>query len=138
MSLTLDEVVRAQKRSEVRGITSICSAHPWVLKTALQDRGPLLIESTSAQVNQFGGYTNMTPVDFAGFVRQLAAEEGFPADRLILGGDHLGPNPWRDQPAETAMARAEELAHNMGIVYEGLGGTCGGIIGAIASHVSAR
>jgi hypothetical protein len=30
------------------------------------------------------------------------------------------------------MARAEELAHNVGIVYEGLGGTCGGIIGAIA------
>jgi hypothetical protein len=30
------------------------------------------------------------------------------------------------------MRRAEELACNTGIVYEGLGGTCGGIIGAIA------
>jgi hypothetical protein len=30
------------------------------------------------------------------------------------------------------MNRAEELAGNVGIAYEGLGGTCGGIIGAIA------
>lgn len=30
------------------------------------------------------------------------------------------------------MDRAEKLALNVGIVYEGLGGTCGGIIGAIA------
>jgi hypothetical protein len=30
------------------------------------------------------------------------------------------------------LGRAEELAGNTGIAYEGLGGTCGGIIGAIA------
>jgi hypothetical protein len=30
------------------------------------------------------------------------------------------------------MARAEEVANNSGITYAGLGGTCGGIIGAIA------
>ncbi len=30
------------------------------------------------------------------------------------------------------LARAEQLAGNAGIVYEGLGGTCGGIIGALA------
>ena len=30
----------------------------------------------------------------------------------MLGGDHLGPHRWRDQPAETAMAHAEELVRS--------------------------
>jgi tagatose-1,6-bisphosphate aldolase non-catalytic subunit AgaZ/GatZ len=28
---------------------------------------------------------------------------------VILGGDHLGPNPWKALPAEEAMARAETM-----------------------------
>ena len=52
----------------LKGIYSICSAHPWVLgaamKQALDDGTPLLIESTSNQVDQFGGYTGMKPADF--------------------------------------------------------------------------
>jgi tagatose-1,6-bisphosphate aldolase non-catalytic subunit AgaZ/GatZ len=60
MSHLLDEIVRSQKRQEARGIASICSAHPWVLKAAMQGDGLLLIESTCNQVNQFGGYTGMT------------------------------------------------------------------------------
>ena len=32
-----------------------------------------------------------------------------PDDWLILGGDHLGPSPWRREPAEAAMAKAEAL-----------------------------
>ncbi len=31
------------------------------------------------------------------------------AERLILGGDHLGPNPWRALPAAEAMQRAETM-----------------------------
>ena len=87
----LDEVVRAQKWGAARGIPSICSSHPWVLRNALRGEFPVLIESTCNQVNQFGGYTGMTPPDFVTFVRGLAAENGFPLERLILGGDHLGP-----------------------------------------------
>jgi D-tagatose-bisphosphate aldolase class II non-catalytic subunit len=34
---------------------------------------------------------------------------GFPAERIIFGGDHLGPNPWRRLPAQEAMARAEAM-----------------------------
>ena len=30
-------------------------------------------------------------------VQRIAAEERLPADRIILGGDHLGPNPWRSE-----------------------------------------
>ena len=70
---------------------------------------PLLIEATCNQVNQDGGYTGMTPADFRGFVEAIAARVGFPADRLILGGDHLGPNPWKDLPADQAMAKAEVM-----------------------------
>jgi D-tagatose-1,6-bisphosphate aldolase subunit GatZ/KbaZ len=42
-------------------------------------------------------------------VRARAGAAGLSADRLILGGDHLGPHPWRRRPAAEAMARAREL-----------------------------
>jgi D-tagatose-1,6-bisphosphate aldolase subunit GatZ/KbaZ len=119
MSTVLDEIVHAQKRGETRGITSICSAHPWVLKAAMletlkppssgamsKNSRALLVESTCNQVNQFGGYTGLTPGAFAARMRDLAAENGFPINRLILGGDHLGPGPWQDEPAEKAMQKA--------------------------------
>ncbi len=109
MSDPLHEIVLAQKRGEARGITSICSAHPWVLKTALRGQAPVLVEATCNQVNQFGGYTGMTPADFIHFVRGIAAENSLPADRLILGGDHLGPSPWQDQPMDRAMSQADEM-----------------------------
>jgi len=106
MSYPLDELIRAQKRGEPRGIASICSAHPWVLKAALRGAGPVLIESTCNQVNQFGGYTGMTPADFARFVENIAAQNGFPKGQLLLGGDHLGPSPWQEEPAANAMSKA--------------------------------
>jgi D-tagatose-1,6-bisphosphate aldolase subunit GatZ/KbaZ len=106
MSNLLDEIGLAQKRGEARGIASICSAHPWVLKAALLGDGPVLIESTCNQVNQFGGYTGMTPADFVHFVRGIAAENALPPERLILGGDHLGPSPWQNCPMERAMSHA--------------------------------
>jgi D-tagatose-1,6-bisphosphate aldolase subunit GatZ/KbaZ len=97
----------------LKGIYSICSAHPWVLgaamKQALADDTPLLIESTSNQVDQFGGYTGMKPADFVRFVHLIADRVGLPRERLILGGDHLGPNAWRNLPADEAMQCADAL-----------------------------
>jgi len=65
----LDFIVTAQKYGEARGVTSVCSAHPFVLETALrhglEHKTPVLIEATCNQVNQYGGYTGMTPADFA-------------------------------------------------------------------------
>jgi D-tagatose-1,6-bisphosphate aldolase subunit GatZ/KbaZ len=90
-------------------MASICSAHPWVLKTALQGDGPVLIEATCNQVNQFGGYTGMTPVDFVRFVGSIAEQNGFPKLQLLLGGDHLGPSPWQEEPAANAMAKAVKM-----------------------------
>jgi D-tagatose-1,6-bisphosphate aldolase subunit GatZ/KbaZ len=96
-----------------RGITSVCSAHPLVIEATLRHaarRGDVvLIEATCNQVNQEGGYTGMKPVDFRAFIERIATEVGFPANRIILGGDHLGPNPWRKLAAEDAMARAEAM-----------------------------
>ncbi len=66
----------------------------------------VLIEATCNQVNQEGGYTAMTPVDFRRYIENVAAATDFPAERIILGGDHLGPNPWRTLAAEEAMLRA--------------------------------
>ena len=79
------------------------------MQQAKIDGSPLLIEATSNQVNQFGGYTGMQPADFYRTVFDLAQQEEFPAERLILGGDHLGPNPWQQLPAADAMAHAETM-----------------------------
>jgi D-tagatose-1,6-bisphosphate aldolase subunit GatZ/KbaZ len=112
----LDEIVAAQKRGEARGIPSVCSAHPYVLKETLRVREtfrvPPLIEATCNQVNQFGGYTGMTPADFVRYVRQIAQENGSPFENIILGGDHLGPSVWQAEPAEVAMMRAETLVRD--------------------------
>lgn len=113
MTLRLDDLARLRREGRPRGITSVCSAHPLVLRAALRHGAAtgatVLIEATCNQVNHQGGYTGMTPRDFAALVRRIAAEEGCPATRIVLGGDHLGPNPWRTQPAEIAMAEAERM-----------------------------
>ena len=76
---------------------------------ALEDGTALLVEATSNQVDQFGGYTGMRPADFINFVHEIAARVGFDPQRVLFGGDHLGPNPWRDRPAKEAMALARDL-----------------------------
>jgi len=107
------DLVREHKSGVPIGIAAICSAHPMVLRAeiaqAKADGTPVLIEATSNQVDQFGGYTGMKPADFRDLVLRIAAEEGLPADRIILGGDHLGPNRWQKEPAEQAMAKALDL-----------------------------
>ena len=109
----LTEMVRQHKAGKTNGIYAVCSAHPLVLEAAIRyasaNQTPLLIEATSNQVDQFGGYTGMTPADFRGFVCQLADSLNFPQDALILGGDHLGPNRWQNLPAAQAMANADDL-----------------------------
>jgi D-tagatose-bisphosphate aldolase class II non-catalytic subunit len=95
------------------GIVSICSAHPLVIESALiagrENQHVVLIEATCNQVNQDGGYTGMTPLDFRQFVEAIAAKVGFDTKRLILGGDHLGPNPWKHLPADEAMAKSRVM-----------------------------
>ena len=107
------DIARDRRAGAPVGIASICTAHPVVIEAALLRGGsigePVLIEATCNQVNQEGGYTGMTPADFRRFVEEIADRIGFERERLILGGDHLGPNPWKHLPAEEAMGRAEEM-----------------------------
>ncbi len=95
------------------GVYSVCSAHPLVLTAAVlqarEDSTALLVEATSNQVDQDGGYTGMRPADFRELVHSIAGRHGLPRDRVVLGGDHLGPNVWRAQGARSAMTRAEVL-----------------------------
>ncbi len=95
------------------GVTSVCTAHPVVIEAALslglRTGRRVLIEATCNQVNQDGGYTGMTPADFRRFVETIASRVGFDSSRVILGGDHLGPNPWKHLAADKAMQRAKAM-----------------------------
>ncbi|MBU0645016.1 MAG: D-tagatose-bisphosphate aldolase, class II, non-catalytic subunit [Alphaproteobacteria bacterium] len=112
-AIKLTDLARLHRSGQARGITSVCSAHPIVLRAALrhgrEHNSTVLIEATCNQVNHNGGYTGMTPADFADLVFDLAREEGCPRDLILLGGDHLGPNPWRHLPADEAMEQACEM-----------------------------
>lgn len=109
----LRNIVAANRAGAASGIPSWCTAHPQTLSAIFaayrEDDAPILVEATCNQVNQFGGYTGMTPAAFRSFVERLARAEGVDPSRLILGGDHLGPNPWKSEPAESAMAKARDL-----------------------------
>lgn len=111
MSKVLEHLGESWRQGQPSGIYSVCSAHLWVLEAAidqaLEDESDVLIEATSNQVNHLGGYTGMLPEDFRRRVVGRAAAKGLDESRLILGGDHLGPNPWQKRPALEAMREAE-------------------------------
>ena len=113
MRVALTDLARLHRAGTPRGIASVCSAHPIVLRAALRHGrmtgATVLIEATCNQVNHRGGYTGMQRADFVDLVAGIAAEEGCPTDRIVLGGDHLGPNPWRDLDADAAMAEADRM-----------------------------
>jgi D-tagatose-1,6-bisphosphate aldolase subunit GatZ/KbaZ len=110
---SLLEIVQRNRGSAVQGVYSVCSGHPAVIEAACQLAGEndslLSVESTSNQVNQFGGYTGQTPRQFVDAVSSVARSAGLPEGRVLLGADHLGPFPWRTEPADSAMDKACEL-----------------------------
>ena len=113
MRLLLD-FIRKHTSGQSCGVYSVCSAHEIAIEAALihakRMEAPLaLLEATSNQVNQDGGYTGMQPADYCNFVLGVADRVGFPRSRVALGGDHLGPHPWRRLPAAQAMAKAAEM-----------------------------
>ncbi|MBD9118468.1 MAG: hypothetical protein EGQ07_01315, partial [Clostridiales bacterium] len=110
----LKELVTASKAGRPAGICSVCSANEYVIEAAMEETlasgGVCLIEATANQVNQFGGYTGMTPADFVSFCRKIASRTGLDEERLIFGGDHLGPLVWSAEEEEAAMEKAEAEA----------------------------
>lgn len=112
-SQVLDKLCEMNRQRSTGGIYSVCSAHPLVLEAsflkAIEHGTPLLVEATCNQVNQDGGYTGKTPQRFRDDVLAIAKSMNFPTERLILGGDHLGPTPWSKLTAEEAMQKAEAM-----------------------------
>jgi len=109
----LMELVRRHRAGGHCGIYSVCSAHPLVLRAAVEHArdcgGYALVEATSNQVNQEGGYTGLRPAQFRDQVLEIAMTCGLDHERVLLGGDHLGPTPWRSLPSEEALECAGRM-----------------------------
>jgi D-tagatose-1,6-bisphosphate aldolase subunit GatZ/KbaZ len=109
----LEDTIAAHKAGQALGVPSLCTAHPLVLQAgvahALETGTGLLVEATSNQVDQFGGYTGMMPAEFRDLVYKIAERQGLARQSVVLGGDHLGPNTWRHLGPDPAMERAADL-----------------------------
>lgn len=107
------DLMSENREGKKTGMYSVCSANADVLeacfKQAKEDGSILLVESTSNQVDQYGGYTGMKPSDFVNYVFAIARKVGFPKEKVLLGGDHLGPNAWQNLSAAKAMSNAKVL-----------------------------
>ena len=109
----LSDLIAKNRAGIPVAIPSVCSAHPDVLVAALllarECRWPILIEATSNQCNQFGGYTGLSPADFIAFVHALANEHEVELSHTTFGGDHLGPHVWKTEKPDSAMTKAHSL-----------------------------
>lgn len=110
---TVFDMLASNRAGNPVGLPCFCTANEHVLRAVISYAArtglPTVIEATCNQVNQDGGYTGMQPADFIGWINRFAQEAGVPMDQLILGGDHLGPNPWKSEPIDVAMQKAREL-----------------------------
>src|SRR5215471_4099950 len=112
----LQKILQGNRQSAKGGTYAVCSAHPAVIEASIQhsrEDGSLLhIESTSSQVNQFGGYTGTTPAQFAQWICSDAKKAGLSPEKILLGGDHLGPFPWRNEASISALEKACKLVRD--------------------------
>ncbi len=115
-SARLQDILRRNRQSGRGASSAVCSAHPKVIAAAIEqsidDDSVLHLESTSSQVNQYGGYTGQTPEQFARAIRAAAEAAGLHSECVLLGGDHLGPFPWRNEDSSSAMEKARDLVRD--------------------------
>lgn len=109
----LRQIIARNRAGETIAIPSVCTAHPDALEASLTlaetlDQ-PIVVEATSNQVNQDGGYTGLSPSDFIIFVKDIAAKAHVTHERILFGGDHLGPQAWRKLPTDNAMDKAHRM-----------------------------
>lgn len=97
-------------------LPSFCTSNFDVLKSAVifakLNNLPILIESTSNQVNQFGGYTSLKPHQFYKKINGIAAKLNY-RKNLIIGADHLGPLPWKNMGEKKAIENSIKLFKNI-------------------------
>lgn len=110
----LKKMVLERESGANSGVYSICSSNRFVIEAAIElskkTGEKILLEATPNQVNQYGGYSGMTPKDFVEYVKNICKENNFDFEKIILGADHLGPFVWRNESEETAMRKAKNLA----------------------------
>ena len=96
----LRDLIARHKAGERVGITSVCSAHPLVIEATLQPRarerrtfGP---DRGDVEPGQPGWRLHRHDARRLSGISSLriADRVGFPRERMVLGGDHLGPNAW--------------------------------------------
>ncbi len=113
MKNRLMNVIEKRKYGINTGIPSFCCSNKIVIEAILEQSrrfdDTVLIEATSNQVNQYGGYTGMTPMQLKKYKYKIADKIGFDKNKIIIGGDHMGPLPWADLPAKEAMEEAKKL-----------------------------
>ena len=113
MKNRIQELVELYKIGEPVALPSYCTGNKRVIEAILSyykdTQDYVLLEATSNQVNQFGGYTGRKPADYKNMVFSLAEKVGMDAKRILLGGDHLGPLIWCNEPEKEAMSNAVEL-----------------------------
>ena len=105
--------MKISKIIKSKALPSFCTANTDVIYTILSYckyyRLPCLIECTSNQVNQHGGYTQKTPKKFIDEIFKIAKNLKFKKKNIILGGDHLGPLPWKNKSNKVAIKNSIEL-----------------------------
>lgn len=113
MTDSLKQIIAKNRSGMSVSLPSICCAQPDVIAASIRladqlDR-TLLIEATSNQVNQFGGYTGMKPNNFIEYVSRIARNLKSDPDHIIFGGDHLGTQAWKRETSDVAMTKAKDL-----------------------------
>ena len=117
------KLVSDSKNGDGVAICSVCSSNELVLEAALEEgirnNRYVLIEATANQVNQYGGYTGMTPDRYFLWVSALANRIGLAPERLILGGDNKNiPLPVELAAQRTVrLVKAAEESTNFTPVY---------------------
>ena len=112
---TIKKCINYKKDGISMAIPSYCTSNLICIEAILNHYREkniyFLIEATSNQVNQYGGYTGMTPLDYIKSVYNIADKINFNREKLMLGGDHLGPLPWSYLKSEEAMRNAHKLVY---------------------------
>ncbi len=110
---TFKHILNQNKSGKQKAIVSVCSSHSITiaaaLRTAQKYQTVALIESTSNQVDQYGGYTGLTPANFIQHVYAIADRENVNTNSILFGGDHLGPNRWQHLTSKEAMEKSYTL-----------------------------
>ena len=90
-----------------------CTSNTDVIKLLLiyakKNKLKIIIEATSSQVNQFGGYSNKTPKKFERLLKKIAKNNKYPIKHLTIGGDHLGIFPWIKRSKRIAIKNSQDL-----------------------------